>query len=316
MEDVQLLNRREFIKLCGAFIFYSIFQEGCSTESKKIIILHTNDQHSRIESFPKNHPKYPGTAGFARRSFIIKKIREENKYTLLFDSGDFFQGTPYFNIFAGEVEIMGMNEMGYSAVTLGNHEFDWGLDSLANALSKAKFSVVSTNYDFSHPILKNIVKKYEIFDLNGFRIGTIGAGISPKNLIPPHLFGNTKYIEPLPLLDEYAHKLKKENKCDIVVCLSHLGLQYENKEQISDVLLAKLSSYIDIIIGGHTHTFLEKPLWIKNKQNKKVLVTQAGWGGIQLGKIDIFINKTPHKENKVAHKSSNHYTIIASHVSI
>ncbi len=288
-EDAVLLNRREFIKGLFALTTCTLLPSGCFIfkGKRRVIILYTNDQHSRIEPFPDTHPEYAGRGGFARRSHLIKKIKEKFGEALVLDAGDLFQGTPYFNLFKGKVEIMGMNQMGYDAMTLGNHDFDCGVDCLATNLQNARFYVITSNYETSHPLLKHTLKKFHIFNRGGFRIGVVGAGISPEGLIPPHLFEGMKWLPPLPLIDEIAHHLKEKENCDLVICLSHLGYKYQESDRIDDIKLALNSSFIDIIIGGHTHTFLKEPVLVKNKKGKQVLITQMGWAGLYLGRIDI-----------------------------
>ena len=287
-------NRRSFIKNTSlgviglSFLSKPIFADN---EIKKITILHTNDMHSRIEPFSSG--SYKGFGGMAQRSSIIKEIRKKEKNVLLFDSGDIFQGTPYFNYFGGELEFKLMSEMKYDAAVLGNHDFDNGINGLKKQLRHANFPFLISNYDFKKTILKDQFKPYKIFIKDNIKVGVFGLGIELEGLVPKELYKETIYLDPIKKSKFYSNKLKNELGCDLVICLSHLGLQYENNK-ISDLTLAKKSKFIDLIIGGHTHTFLKKPKIITNAINKKVIINQVGWGGINIGKIDFIFkqNKT------------------------
>ena len=289
-----MTNRRSFIKNTSlgvvglTFLTKPIFADN---EIKKITILHTNDMHSRIEPFSSGI--YKGFGGMAQRSSIIKEIRKKEKNVLLFDGGDIFQGTPYFNYFGGELEFKLMSKMKYDAAVLGNHDFDNGIDGLKKQLQHANFPFLISNYDFKNTILKDQFNPYKIFIKDNIKVGVFGVGIELKGLVPKELYKETVYLDPIENSKFYANKLKKELGCDLVICLSHLGLQYENNK-ISDLTLAKKSKFIDLIIGGHTHTFLKKPKIVTNAINKKVIINQVGWGGINIGKIDFIFkqNKT------------------------
>ena len=289
-----MTNRRIFIKNTSlgvvglSFLSKPIFADN---EIKKITILHTNDMHSRIEPFSSG--SYKGFGGMAQRSSIIKEIRKKEKNVLLFDGGDIFQGTPYFNYFGGELEFKLMSEMKYDAAVLGNHDFDNGINGLKKQLRHANFPFLISNYDFKKTILKDQFKPYKIFIKDNIKVGVFGLGIELEGLVPKELYKETIYLDPIKKSKFYSNKLKNELGCDLVICLSHLGLQYENNK-ISDLTLAKKSKFIDLIIGGHTHTFLKKPKIITNAINKKVIINQVGWGGINIGKIDFIFkqNKT------------------------
>ncbi len=256
----------------------------------KITVLHTNDVHSHIEPFPANDAKYPGLGGVAQRSAIINEIRNKEKNVLLLDAGDMFQGTPYFNLYGGEVEIKLMSKMGYDAGTIGNHDFDNGVDGLAKQLVHANFPLLNTNYDFRGTAMEGKTSPYKIFSKDEVRIGVFGVGIELEGLVDKKMYGNTKYYDPLENAAITAHKLKHIEKCDLVICLSHLGYKYPD-EKVSDEMLAKRSLNIDLIIGGHTHTFINDPYKYKNRDRKDVLVAQVGWAGIKLGRIDFFVEK-------------------------
>jgi 5'-nucleotidase len=256
----------------------------------KLTILHTNDVHSRIDPFPMDGGRNEGKGGAAKRAALIKKIRTDEKNVLLFDAGDYFQGTPYFNFFSGEIEIKLMSEMKYDAATIGNHDFDAGIDGLYKQLPHANFPIINANYDFSDTIMRDKVEPYKIFNKQGLKIGVFGLGIELSGLVPKALTGNTIYNDPIAMANTWSTRLKKEMKCDYVICLSHLGYKYENNK-VSDHTLAENTENIDLIIGGHTHTFLQNALPLKNKAGGVVLVNQAGWGGIMLGRVDILFER-------------------------
>ena len=260
-----------------------------SSKSKRIVILHTNDTHSNIEPFPANHPKFPGMGGVAKRYSLIQKIRSENEYVLLLDSGDIFQGTPYFNLFHGELEMKLMSAMNYDAATMGNHDFDIGLDGFLNAQKHANFPFVCSNYNFSKTVLVNETELYHIFKKGGIKIGVFGIGVELNGLVPKDKFSGTVYKDPIETANSMA-QLLTDLGCKLIICLSHLGYDYEDKTRMSDLVLAKNTANIHLILGGHTHTFLEKPTILENRNKQQVVINQVGWAGINLGRIDIDID--------------------------
>ena len=287
-------NRRTFLKRVSlGAVGLTMFNHKLLAHEDliKITILHTNDMHSRVEPFSSG--KFKGFGGMAQRSSIIEEIRKKEKNVLLFDAGDIFQGTPYFNYYGGEIEFKLMSEMKYDAATLGNHDFDNGLDGLKKQLKHASFPFLTSNYDFKKTILSNKFKSYTVFEKQGVKIGVFGLGIKLDGLVPKELYKETKYIDPIQVANKVSDKLKNKLNCDLVVCLSHLGLEYQSNK-VSDIIVAKKTKNIDLIIGGHTHTFLEKPIIVTNQENKKVIINQVGWGGINIGKIDFIFkqNKT------------------------
>lgn len=259
----------------------------------QLTILHTNDVHSRIEPFPNDGSKYSGLGGAARRAAWIQKIRKEQEYVLLLDAGDMFQGTPYFNFFGGELEFKLMSRMGYDACTLGNHDFDGGMDNLRKQYTThANFPIVCCNYDMANTAMEGLTRPYQIVRKGGLKIGILGVGIELDGLVPKELYKETRYQDPVEKANEAARQLKEEEKCDYIICLSHLGYKYDNNPQkISDVGLAAQSRHIDLIIGGHTHTLLPEPSLHKNLDGEDVLVNQVGWAGIALGRLDVFFEK-------------------------
>ncbi|MBI1838177.1 MAG: metallophosphatase [Flavobacteriia bacterium] len=289
------MGRRKFIKnigltIGGIFITPSLFaQSNFSTRKKYLTILHTNDTHSNIDPFPTNHPEFPNQGGISKRFALIQKIRNETQNVLLLDAGDIFQGTPYFNKYGGVLEMKLMTELAYDVATLGNHDFDGGLEGFKKAKKQAKFPFVNSNYDFSETILKDDFLNDIIIEKDGLKIGIFGIGIELKGLVPDDKYGKTKYLDPIMRANETAKKLKTQN-CDYIICLSHLGFEYAN-DKISDKVLAQKTKNIDLIIGGHTHTFLKEPYIIENLENEKVMINQVGWGGLYLGRIDLEFSK-------------------------
>ncbi len=295
-----LLNRRSFLKTAGGLTLGAglagwPFAALAAPDMVKITVLHTNDVHSRLDPFPMDGGKRQGLGGVAKRAALIKKIRQAEPHVLLFDCGDIFQGTPYFNFFGGEPEIKLMSLMQYDAATLGNHDFDAGLDGLIKQLPHAQFPFINCNYNFSDTPLNGKTKPYTIFNIDKIKIGVTGVGIELKGLVPGNLYGDTQYLDPITQVNEIARILKEEEKCDFIICLSHLGYEYKS-DKISDKVLAENSYHIDLILGGHTHTFMEQPdSTVKNKNGHPVIINQAGWAGIMLGRLDIYFEKSKKK---------------------
>ncbi|MBA4154602.1 bifunctional UDP-sugar hydrolase/5'-nucleotidase [Flavobacterium sp.] len=290
------MKRREFIKNTAAGTALVGFG-GLSLTSfeqlktKHLTILHTNDVHSHIDPFPANHPKNANMGGVVKRAVLIEKIKQENPNVLLLDAGDSFQGTPYFNYYGGELEYKLMSKMGYEATTIGNHEFDNGIDGLAAQMPHAKFDVLSANYNFENTVMNGFVKSYKIFRKDGIKVGVFGLGVELAGLVDKKMYKETVYLDPVEISLDTVKKLKHDEKCDLIICLSHLGYAYKDEpSKISDVKLASLTRDIDLIIGGHTHTFLDKPTIHKNLDGKDVLVNQVGCYGINLGRIDFYFD--------------------------
>ena len=265
----------------------------------KITILHTNDVHSHIDPFGPEDGRNANKGGVSRRAKLVEFLRNENPNTLLLDAGDIFQGTPYFNYYGGELEFKLMSMLKYDAATIGNHDFDNGIEGLYAQLPHAKFNFVSANYDFSNTIMDTHVKPYQTFNKSGIKIGVFGLGIKLEGLVIKRLYKETVYLDPLETAQEMSRILKVDEQCDLIICLSHLGYFYgEESTRISDLLLAKQTKDIDLIIGGHTHTFLPKPTVVKNIEGKNMLVNQVGCYGINLGKIDFFFDSDKSKAAK------------------
>jgi 5'-nucleotidase len=297
------MERRDFIhKTVASSTFLGLGGLSLSSfntlETKHLTVLHTNDVHSYIDPFPGNHPKNPNMGGVPRRAALIESIRKENSNVLLLDAGDIFQGTPYFNYYGGELEFKLMSMMKYDLATIGNHDFDNGIEGLYKQLPNAEFEFVSANYDFKNTIMDGYVKPYKILDKNGIKVGVFGLGIKLDGLVDKKSYKETIYNSPLEVAQDMSRILKHEHKCDLVICLSHIGYKYKDEpDKISDTKLAGLTKDIDLIIGGHTHTFLEKPTVLKNIDGQDVLINQVGCYGINLGRIDFYFDNDASKKH-------------------
>ncbi|WP_218599031.1 bifunctional UDP-sugar hydrolase/5'-nucleotidase [Polaribacter sp. NJDZ03] len=297
------MKRRNFIKQFGgaSALVVGGFSLASFAEKQKrhITILHTNDTHSQIEPFKPNHSRNANKGGVARRATLIEQIRRENNNTLLLDAGDIFQGTPYFNYFGGELEFKLMSMLKYDVATIGNHDFDNSIEGLYKQLPNAKFDFVSANYDFKNTVLDTHVKPYKIIVKDGIKIGIFGLGIELEGLVSKKMYKETGYLNPVEITQDITNQLKNVEKCDLVICLSHLGYNYRrDPNKISDLSLAKITKNIDLIIGGHTHTFLPKPTIVKNIDGKNTLVNQVGAYGINLGRIDFYFDEQNNKTSK------------------
>ncbi|MEO9511344.1 MAG: metallophosphatase [Flavobacteriaceae bacterium] len=291
------MNRRDFLaNTTAASTFIALgglsFNSCTDFGAKHITILHTNDVHSHIDPFPKSHSRYANMGGVARRATLVDNIRNENPNTLLFDAGDIFQGTPYFNFYGGELEFKLMSKLKYDAATIGNHDFDNGLNGLLAQVPHAKFELLSANYDFTNTLMDGFSKPYKIYLVDGVKIGVYGIGIALDGLVSKRLYKETKYLNPFEIALDTERSLKEEEHCDLVICLSHLGYDYEAPERPSDTQLAQNTYHTNLIIGGHTHTFLDKPDIHYNKNGMPVLVNQVGAYGINMGRIDFYFDGT------------------------
>ena len=256
-----------------------------------ITILHTNDTHSQIDPLPGNDKQYAGKGGVARRATLVKRVRKENPNTLMIDAGDVFQGTPYFNFYKGEVEYKSMSLIGYDVGTLGNHDFDNGVDALAAAMKFANFDFVSSNYDLHGTPLESRVKRYVVRTLGGVRVGLFGLGISPDNLITPENFKGVKYMDPIKSSRGVVENLRQRERCNLVIGMSHLGYYPNAKEgEIGDTQVASQVDGIDFIASGHTHTFMKQPVMTKTPSGGNTIVFQVGRSGINVGRVDLKIS--------------------------
>jgi len=293
-------DRRSFLKKTAAGLAYlglasTIPIDSFAKDDTVVLtILHTNDMHSRIDPFPADAGKFAGLGGMARRAALINQIRQQEEHVLLLDAGDIFQGTPYFNYYGGELEFKLMSEMKYDASTLGNHDFDNGLEGLKDKLPFATFPFLIANYDFSNTILKDQFQPYRIITRGPLKIGVFGLGIELRDLLLERMYGNTRYINPIEVAREMVQELKQK-KCDFIICLSHLGYKYST-DKVSDCVLAKEVAGIDLIIGGHTHTFLDEPVKLISPSGEPVWINQVGWGGMKLGRLDYVFSKGKKRE--------------------
>lgn len=294
------MKRREFLQQTAATsALIGLGGTGLTSfapKSKKITILHTNDVHSHIDAFGPDDGRNPNQGGVARRASLITNIRKENPNTLLLDAGDIFQGTPYFNYYGGELEFKLMSMLKYDVATIGNHDFDNSIEGLYAQLPHAQFDFVSANYDFSNTVLDTHVKPYRIINKDGIKIGIFGLGVKLEGLVDKNMYKETVYLDPTEISQDMTRILKDDEQCDLIICLSHMGYNYKNHpDRPSDLKLAAATKDIDLIIGGHTHTFLKKPTVVKNIDGKNMLVNQVGCYGINLGKIDFYFDSDKNK---------------------
>ncbi len=304
MAEFHLVNRRRFLKQAGAFAAFSALGTAplaalANEDHISLTILHTNDVHSRIDPFPMDGSRNQGLGGVARRATLVKRIRQEARNVLLLDAGDTVQGTPYFNLFGGQLEMELMSKLAYDASTFGNHEFDNGLAGLAKMLPYAHFPFLTANYDFSNTILKGKTRDYAIFKKQGLRIGVFGLGIELDGLVDPNNHRDVRYLDPIATANTLAARLKHDYRCSLVVCLSHLGYRYNNDQQVSDRVLAANTRHIDLIIGGHTHTFMPEPEDIRNLDGEATTINQVGFAGINLGRLDYVFERQSGKKTLV-----------------
>ena len=295
------MKRRHFIQQASAATTMlglgGLTMQSCMPKTKHITILHTNDVHSHIDPFGPEDKRNANKGGVARRATLVENIRRENPNTLLLDAGDIFQGTPYFNYYGGELEFKLMSMLKYDLATIGNHDFDNSIDGLYAQLPHAKFEFVSANYDFSNTVMDTHVKPYKVLVRDGVRIGVFGLGIQLEGLVDKKMYKETVYNDPIEIAQDMSRILKEEESCDLVICLSHIGYYYKNSpNRVCDLNLAKATKDIDLIIGGHTHTFLPKPTIAQNSNGQNVLVNQVGAYGLYLGRIDFYFE--PGKEIK------------------
>ena len=296
------MKRRDFLKyssITGGWVLgRGVPMQGWNHDDKiKITILHTNDVHSRIDPFPMDGSRLQGLGGAASRASMIKSVRKAESHVLLLDSGDIFQGTPYFNLYKGEIEMKTMSALGYDASTIGNHDFDGGLELLKSQLTNhATFPLINSNYELKDTPMHNQVKKYMIKNEGGVRIGIFALGIELTGLVADALVGNAKYLDPIAEGNKITAILKNEEHCDYIICLSHLGYAYKD-QKISDQRIAPLLSHVDLILGGHTHTFLDNAFITKNMEGNPLVINQVGWGGTMLGRLDIEFERNNKKHS-------------------
>lgn len=290
-----MMDRRDFLKkglALGAGTALSLNSMMKLFESRHAVnltILYTNDTHARLDPFPVNATEHAGLGGIARRATLVEQIRREKENVLLLDAGDIFQGTPWFNVYGGKVDLELMSKMGYDATTIGNHEFDNGLQGFADVAPAADFPFLCANYEVKDTPMNPFVQRFMVKEVGGLRIGIFGLGIQLDGNVRKELYDGVLYRDPVIWANGIARSLKEFQKCDMVICLSHLGYHY-NDNRIDDRKLASRVDGVDLIIGGHTHTFLNEPELIYTPGGGKTLVTQAGHSGIVLGRLDLFFD--------------------------
>jgi len=280
-----------------SFLAYSVFSvlSICSAFAQDKIdltIVHTNDTHSCIQPLNPMMPDttYADKAGYTRRKGLIDELRSKDSDLLLLDCGDFSQGSAYYSLFKGEVEVKLMNLMKYDAATIGNHEFDNNLDNMVRIFKMADFPILCCNYDFSNTILNGIVKPYTIINRKGLKIGVLAVCPRLKGLVSNKNIGNTVYNFPTDCANKIAAQLKNEEKCDIVICLSHLGWNNDGAD-VDDQSFIKNSKNIDIVLGGHTHDYFKEPKHVTNADGKDVICNQMGKNGQFVGTLNVEMNK-------------------------
>jgi 5'-nucleotidase len=300
-----MIRRRFFQTLAagtaGAFLAPL---RAVAADEFRLVILHTNDTHSRIDPFPMDGGRNAGLGGIARRAALVKRIRQTEPHVLLLDSGDIFQGTPYFNFFGGEIEFKAMSAMGYDASTLGNHDFDNGVAGLAKMLPHAAFPFVSANYtvDPSSPLAGRL-RPHVVKEVGPIRVGIFGLGIDFDRLVIDALHEGVEYADPILAARRQVDELRQQG-CHLVIALSHLGYRYREGRP-SDTTLAAEVPGIDLILGGHTHTFLDAPDTHPHPDGRFTVVNQVGWAGIRLGRIDVVFTR----DGQPARWYGNAYTI-------
>lgn len=258
---------------------------------KKLEVLHTNDTHSCIMPLNPNlaDTAVAGRGGFLRRVAMIKEERAKNPDLLLIDSGDFSQGSPFYTMFKGDVEIGLMNLMGYDAVTIGNHEFDFGLENMARIFKMAKFPVVCANYDFTGTCVEGLVKPYVIIKRNGLKIGLFGLSPQLEGLVDLSKCKGVTYLDPIEVGNRVAAELKHDKKCDVVICVSHLG--WLRPDEMGDQKLLASSKDIDLVLGGHSHSYFKALRYVNNADGKAVPVDQNGKNAMYVGKLTLSFDK-------------------------
>ena len=257
---------------------------------KQLVILHTNDTHSTIIPVNQNidDKEIAGRGGYLRRVNMLKEQRQQHPDLLLFDSGDFSQGSGYYTLFKGEVEIGLMNQMGYDAVTIGNHEFDFGLDNLARIFRMANFPIVCSNYDCTGTVLQDLVKPYITLVRQGVKIGVFALAPALKGLVFDGNCEGITFLDPAETAQKYIDILRKQEKCDIVICISHLG--WKDSEYTDEDFLKGVEG-CDLVLGGHTHTYMKELEYAPDKIGKQIPVDQNGKHGAFIGKLLLNLEK-------------------------
>ncbi len=278
------------MKIINTLALLMLFTLGVAAQQTQLHILHTSDMHSRIE--PKeihSKSKYAGMGGMVRRAALVKKYRSEHSNVLLVDCGDFSLGTPYYNLFRGELEVRMMNLMGYDAITIGNHEFDFGLDNMAHLFRLAEFPVVCANYDVAGTVLEGLVKPYVIIERGGLKIGIFGLSPQMDGLVQAAKCEGIIYKDPVAAAREVSDLLRKKEKCDVVICLSHLGYFESYPGMDADIKVISESRNIDAVLGGHSHTYMERPIFLQNAEGRNIPLLHSGKHGVFVGELTLTV---------------------------
>jgi len=264
-----------------------------AAQQKELFVLHTSDTHSRIEPLEQNSAdRNRGMGGVARRAAYIKQMRAQHPNLLLVDCGDISQGTPYYNMFKGELEVKAMNLMGYDAMTIGNHEFDFGLENMARIFSMANFPVVCSNYDFDGTVVEKWVKPYIILKRDGLKIGIFGLSPELEGLVQGTKCEGVEFKDPAETANKMVKILRDKKKCDVVICLSHLGYDYsEQPDKYSDNVVFTKTHGIDLVLGGHSHSYMEKPVYLKDAEGHMVTIFHTGKNGVYVGNYELTFEK-------------------------
>lgn len=305
-----MISRKEFLKKSAALAAGSlapIWLNRLALSDKRLAdltILYTNDTHARLDPFPANSREFSGLGGISRRASLIKKIRMEVQNVLLLDAGDVFQGTSWFDMYGGKVDLELMSELGYDAMAVGNHEFDRGPDGFAEAAQMAEFPILAANYEVRDTPMNPYIQRFIVKEFSGFRVGIFGLGIPLEGVVAPSLRGDVISRNPEAWARGMVNSLKRVHNCDFIICLSHLGYHYGD-DRIDDLKLTSKISGMDIVIGAHTHTFLDNPVAVTNPSGAQTMITQMGHSGIRLGRIDLYFNSPIHPYEI----SSRYYTV-------
>ncbi|MCR4765951.1 MAG: metallophosphatase [Bacteroidaceae bacterium] len=262
-------------------------------QSKKLYVLHSSDTHSRIDPIDSSKPgRNAGMGGVTRRAGLVNQFRQEHPDMLLFDCGDISQGTPYYNLYQGEVEVKAMNLMKYDAMTIGNHEFDYGLDNMARLFKMAEFPIVCSNYDFEGTVVEGLVKPYVVLKRNGVKIGVFGLSPQLEGLVQQTKCEGVVYHKPAAVANRMVMILREQEKCDVVICLSHLGIERNpGVDEVYDNVIVPQTHGIDLVLGGHTHTFMEKPEQVKDADGKSVPIMHIGNNGVYMSQTVLTLQK-------------------------
>jgi 5'-nucleotidase len=281
------MNRRRFLVTGTALAAATCLPRRLlAADTTRVVLLHTNDTHSRLDPFPLDGGRYEGLGGVARRKTLIDRIRKAEPHVVVTDSGDVFQGTPYFNFFGGVPEYEAMSRLGYDLATLGNHDFDSGVDTLKKAMDHATFQFVCANLRATDPGLAGRLKPYVVKTFGDVRVGFLGLTVAFEGLVGPHLHAGVEYVDVLDAARRTVATLRETEKVHAVVALTHLGMTDEPHSP-GDVTLASQVNGIDLILGGHSHSWLKKPKLVTNPDGGTTQIQQVGFAGIWLGRVDL-----------------------------